>query len=363
LTHLVTARRLAPLLTLALVTLVASTTPDRLAVGLRTTPPWAALFPGDSLRLQVPGAAAVSWTSSHPDVAAVSGDGVVRARAPGSATLVAQAGEARAYAVVVVAPPVLLGAGDIAECGRKGHEATAALLDTIAGVIFTVGDHAYPRGTPEQFAQCYGSSWGRHRLRTRPSPGNHDYDTPGAAGYFAYFGRQAGDSALGYYSWDFAGWHLVSLNSNLDMSPGSPQERWLRADLAAHPARCTLAYWHHPRFSSGRHGDWAGADGPWRALYDLGADVVVAGHDHIYERFAPQSPDAQADLARGLRQFVVGTGGGDRYDIPTVRPNSEVRDNTTFGVLMLRLEPERYHWQFVPAGDGTFSDSGVGRCH
>ena len=333
---------------------------------------WVVLHPGDSVRLQLVLArgsrvgadpATLGWTSSHPDVADVSAQGVVTAVAYGTTTITADMAAAEARATVVIAPPVLIGAGDIGHCRGAGDDSTAHLLDTIPGVIFTTGDHAYPSGSAADFANCYDPIWGRHRARTRPSPGNHDYRTPGASAYFEYFGAQAGSSGTGYYSWDFAGWHLVSLNSNIDVSEGSPQQRWLRDDLAAHPARCTLAYWHRPRFSSGREGDWIDADGLWRVLYDMGADVVVGGHDHIYERFAPQTPDAAADSARGIREFVVGTGGRSHYEIVGARPNSEVSDNTTDGVLLLSLRPAGYEWRFVAAGGGVFSDRGAGVCH
>src|SRR5207247_8472939 len=172
----------------------------------------------------------------------------------------------------------LVGAGEIADCAGSGDEATATLLDNIAGTVFTVGDNVYPDGTATQFAQCYDPTWGRHRARTRPAPGNHDYHTAGASGYYGYFGTLAGDSGKGYYSYDVGAWHIVSLNSNVPMSPGSRQEQWLRTDLATHPAPCTLAYWHHPRFSSGTtHGSIAATQSLRPAPYDAGADVRLPG--------------------------------------------------------------------------------------
>ena len=260
-------------------------------------------------------------------------------------------------------PAVLVGAGDIGICGSAADEATAALLDSIEGVVFTAGDNAYPDGTAADFASCYAPSWGRHKARTRPAPGNHDYHTTGAAGYYAYFGAAAGPTGLGYYSYDLGDWHIVSLNSSVSMAAGSPQEQWLRADLAGHPVSCTLAYWHHPRFSSGRHGGDASPEPLWQALYDAGADVVISGHDHTYERFAPQTPDGAADPARGIRQFVVGTGGASLYNFTTIVANSEARDNTTHGVLRLSLGPGGYDWEFIPVAGGTFRDSGSGSCH
>lgn len=263
---------------------------------------------------------------------------------------------------------MLLAAGDIASCTSSGDEATAALVDARpAAAVVTLGDNAYDRGTPREFAECYEPSWGRSRTRTRPSPGNHDYGTRGAAGYFGYFGAAAGDPATGYYSYDVGTWHVVSLNSNctaVPCGPGSAQERWLRADLAASNTRCTLAYWHHPRFSSGRvHGSSSVVAPLWRALYDAGADVVLAGHEHHYERFAPLDPAGGPDEARGIRSFVVGTGGRSLYPFGPPVPGSEVRDRSTFGVLSLTLHAEGYDWAFLPVAGGWFTDQGSGRCH
>ncbi len=257
---------------------------------------------------------------------------------------------------------VLVGAGDIGDCTSEGDEATAELLDGIAGTVFTTGDNAYPDGTAGDFADCYDPSWGRHKDRTRPSPGNHDYHTAGAADYFAYFGAAAGDPERGYYSYELGAWHIIVLNSEVDVSAGSAQEEWLRADLAASVALCTLAYWHQPRFSSGSHGGQSYVEPLWDALYEHGADVVLAGHDHTYERFAPQTPDGALDAAAGIRQFVVGTGGRRLYDFDTVEPNSEVRYNDTFGILELTLEPTGYSWTYHPVS-GSFQDSGSARCH
>lgn len=269
----------------------------------------------------------------------------------------------RATAAPADTAVVLVGAGDIASCGSTGDEATAALLDSIPGTVFTAGDNAYPAGSARQFARCYGPSWGRHKARTRPSPGNHDYRTAAAAAYFAYFGAQAGPVGRGYYSYDLGDWHVISLNSNTSMKAGSPQERWLRADLAATSKRCVLAYWHHARFSSSsNHGSQKQTQPLWEALYEHGAEIVISGHDHVYERFALQTPDGRMDADRGIREFVVGTGGAGHYDFGTPLPNSEVRDNTTHGVLKLTLSRESYAWTFVPSG-GSFTDSGNGTCH
>ena len=196
---------------------------------------------------------------------------------------------------------VILAAGDIANCDGTGDEATAQLLDNLPGTVLTLGDNAYPDGTAQQFNDCYNPTWGRHKARTRPSPGNHDYHVPGAADYFAYFGSAAGEAGKGYYSFNLGAWHLIALNSQLDSAAGSVQEQWLRTDLAANQKTCVLAYWHYPRFNSGSHGNNTKTQPFWQALYDYGADVVLSGHEHLYERFAPQKPDGTADATRGLR--------------------------------------------------------------
>ena len=286
---------------------------------------------------------------------------------PGVATLVALTPTTRAAAPVdevtlqAVADPVFVGAGDIADCSTTTDEATALLLDAIDGTVFTAGDNAYPLGRVVDFANCYEPTWGRHKTRTRPSPGNHDYYSPGAAPYYAYFGSHGGPANLGYYSYDLGAWHIVSLNSNIAVNAGSPQEQWLRADLAANQTSCTLAYWHHPLFSSGQHGNDPAMRDLWRALYDYGADVVVNGHDHNYEQFHRQNPDGIADV-NGIRQFVVGTGGTSLRTIGVIKPNSAVRDATAHGVLKLILRPSSYDWEFVPIAGQTFTDVGSRPC-
>jgi hypothetical protein len=262
---------------------------------------------------------------------------------------------------------VLLAAGDIAGCDTHGDEATTKILDRLEGHVATLGDHVYEDGSAAEFSDCYGPTWGRYRERTRPSPGEHDYRSPGAAPYFDYWGALAGPRNLGYYSYDLAGWHVVVLNSNcttVSCSAGSAQERWLRADLAAATQRCTLAYWSNPLFSSGTvHGPFSPVRPFWKDLYDAGADVVLNGSEHVYERFAPQSPSGRAD-SRGLRQFTVGTGGRGLYTFGRPLPNSQVRDASSFGVLKLTLNPGRYSWQFVRvAGNSTPGDSGSAACH
>ncbi|HUR35868.1 MAG TPA: metallophosphoesterase [Vicinamibacterales bacterium] len=259
-------------------------------------------------------------------------------------------------------PETFVGAGDIAICGGNA-EATARQLDGIGGTVFTLGDNAYSSGSRADFQNCYEPTWGRHKSRTRPTPGNHDYATPGAAPYYDYFGANAGPAGVGYYSFDLGAWHIISLNSNVGADGGSPQSAWLRGDLAANAAaRCTLAYWHHPLFSSGPNGT---RETPvmremFRLLYNANVDLVLVGHDHTYERFAPQDADGRLDTARGIRQFVVGTGGVPLYDFEAIKPNSEVRLKS-HGVIKLTLSSDHYQWDFLAlSGAG---DSGSTTCH
>lgn len=259
-------------------------------------------------------------------------------------------------------PVTFTGAGDIAQCGSPGAEATARLLDAIPGVVFTLGDNVYPYATPANFRNCYDPSWGRHRARTRPVAGNHDWYDYSWWAYFEYFGAAAGPSGLGYYSYDLGGWHILALNSNLHGNAGSPQYEWVRQDLASTRASCILAYWHHPRFSSGPGGPDKTMRDVWVLLQQAGAELVLCGHDHIYERFAPQDADGRLDVARGLRQFIVGTGGYELYALGNPAANSEVRENRTWGVLKLSLHGAGYDWEFVPVAGGSFRDSGSGTC-
>jgi acid phosphatase type 7 len=263
---------------------------------------------------------------------------------------------------------VLVGAGDIADCKElPGAEATGKLLDEIPGTVMAVGDLADPNGSKEDFV-CYDKTWGRAKSRTKPAAGNHEYHAAGATPYFDYFGAVAGDPQNGYYSYELGTWHVIVLNSECKdvggCEAGSRQEKWLRADLAAHPAACTLAYWHKPLFSSGAtHGNDPEIKPLWQALYDANADVVVNGHDHDYERFAPQTPDGAADPARGIREFVAGTGGRHERAFAAPQPNSEIRNADTFGILKLTLKPNGYDWQFIPVAGKSFTDSGSGTCH
>jgi hypothetical protein len=255
---------------------------------------------------------------------------------------------------------VFVGAGDIGWCGSPGVALTGKLLDGIGGTVFAAGDNAYMSGTAQQYRDCYDPGWGRHKGRTRPAPGNHEYETPGAAPYFEYFGTNAGPPGLGYYSFSLGNWHAISLNSNINVGETSVQGRWLLLDLASNPSKCTIAYWHHPLFSSGQNGDSPEMRAFWRILYAAGVDVVVTGHDHLYERFAPQDPDGRFDPMRGIRQFIAGTGGANLYNFVTVRANSEKRISA-FGVLKLTLEADRYDWEFIPVSGER--DRGSDVCH
>ena len=263
-------------------------------------------------------------------------------------------------------PAVLVGAGDIASCGSNADKATAALLATIDGTVFTAGDNAYDSGSALEFVRCYEPTWGAALDRTLPAPGNHEYVTKGAAGYFHYFGAAAGDPSQGWYARDVGTWRVYVLNSNCwavgGCDSGSPQVRWLRDDLAANPWACTLGIWHHPLFSSGPHGANITTRPLWQALADAGAEIVVNGHDHDYERFAPQTAAGKADPS-GIVEFVVGTGGRSHYAIEKTVANSAAHDDDTFGVIEFRLYADRWSFQFLPVAGSTFTDSGSGTCH
>jgi Calcineurin-like phosphoesterase/RTX calcium-binding nonapeptide repeat (4 copies) len=263
--------------------------------------------------------------------------------------------------------PVVIAAGDIADCG-SGADRTAPLLDAFPyATVLALGDNAYPHGTIEDYDRCYSPTWGRAKARTKPTPGNHEYDTAGAAGYFNYFGGVAGNRAEGWYSFELGEWHVVSLNSNCGFvaggcAAGSPQERWLRADLALHPRTCTLAYWHHPLFSSGGNVNHRVAP-LWQALYEAHADLVLVGHEHAYERFAPQTTAGAADPERGIREIIVGTGGASHSSVLTAQPNSEARDYSTYGLLWIGLAPTGYSWNYVGVAGQGFTDTGSASCH
>jgi 3',5'-cyclic AMP phosphodiesterase CpdA len=256
-----------------------------------------------------------------------------------------------AAAILVLASPSvpLVAAGDVGDCDSHGDEATAQLLDRLPGTIALLGDSVYESGSADEYRRCF--AWARHKSRIKPAIGNHEYGTPGGRGYFAYF------HVPQWYGYDLGAWHVVVLNSNCGPAGGcgsdSPQARWLRADLAAHPALCTLAYAHHPRFSSGPHGPDRTLAPFWSIFRAYGVDVYLSGHDHDYERFAPKG---------GVRQFVVGTGGRSLYPLGRRLPGSEAGQNFTYGVLALTLRPESYAWRFVPIAGGRYRDSGSTEC-
>lgn len=282
--------------------------------------------------------------------------------------------------VQVLGDPLIVAAGDLV-CGSSTpagnpcrHAAVAALIPTLSpDAVFLLGDIQYESGALSEFRTRFGQAFGAYSALLYPVPGNHEYQTSGAAGYFDYFNGvgvatgRAGTRGQGYYSLNVGSWHIVVINSNCakigDCVAGSAMEQWLRADLAANPAMCTLAAWHHPRFSSGNHGSIAKMQAIWQALYDFDADVVLSGHDHDYERFAPQTATGARDLTRGIRQFVVGTGGKEYGFFRAPQPNSERRDTTSFGLLALTLHPSSYDWRFVPIAGDTLSDAGTTNCH
>ncbi|HET7232447.1 MAG TPA: metallophosphoesterase [Longimicrobium sp.] len=287
-------------------------------------------------------------------------------RGAGWALLAALACAAPAGAQGRARPPaprdvVVLAAGDIGDCHRTDDQATAALLDSIPGEVLALGDEAYPDGSAYDFSHCYDPAWGRFRARTHPTPGNHEYVREGGDAYFDYFGAAAGPRGKGWYSFDLGAWHVVALNSEADTRAGSEQERWLRDDLRAHPARCVLAFWHRARFTSGRHGSTAAVAPLWRDLEAVGAELVVQGHDHDYERFDPLDADGRPDR-RGIRSFVVGTGGAERHGFGAPLRGSVVRMNRYPGVLKLTLRPRGYAWEYITAGGPRSADRGEGSC-
>jgi acid phosphatase type 7 len=268
---------------------------------------------------------------------------------------------------------ILVGAGDIASCKNpEGARATAKLIEQIPGTVFAAGDLAYEKGSAEEFKNCYDPAWGRFKDRTKPALGNHEYADPTASGYFHYWGAQAGPAGKGFYSYDLGRWHIVVMNTNCDAQglggcgKGSPQETWLKEDLARHPNACILAYGHHALFSSGvfkNHAVHPELKQLWEDLYATHTDLVLAGHEHSYERFAPQDPEGQADPANGIREIVAGTGGRSHDLLGFATPNSEVREWDTYGVLKLTLSPGKYTWEFIPEEGKTFHDAGSAVCH
>ena len=282
--------------------------------------------------------------------------------APAPLELTASAGGPSGPVVPGAVPDeVFVGAGDIARCGMGDPEATASLLDRIPGTVFTLGDNVQDVGAAEEYERCFEPTWGRHRWRMLPTVGNHDWFGGHGRPYFSYFGASAGPAGAGYYSQTLGAWHVVSLNSEVAAGPGSPQYEWLKADLAASGALCTLAMWHRPLFSSGPNENAGSMRDAWRLLSQYGADLVLSGHNHMYERFAPQNADGRPD-SNGPRQFVVGTGGYPLYDRARAQANSEVFDSDTWGVLRLTLKSGSYDWEFVPVAGKSFRDSGTAAC-
>jgi len=269
---------------------------------------------------------------------------------------------------------VLVGAGDIASCEAiDGAEATAKLIESIPGEVFAAGDLAYERGSAEEFKNCYDKTWGRFKNRTHPAPGNHEfYGSKDGSPYFDYWGAKAGERDKGYYSFDLGSWHVIALNTNCTApglggcAAGSPQDLWLQKDLAEHPKSCIVAFGHHALYSSGvlkSHAIHPELRQLWQDLYHAHADLMLNGHEHSYERFAPQDPYGKLDEKRGIREFVVGTGGRNHDPLGFAIPNSQVRNAETFGVLKLTLSPGKYAWEFLPVEGSVFRDSGEGVCH
>lgn len=294
----------------------------------------------------------------------------------------ADAAARAAFGAAASADPTIAAAGDIA-CGAsdpnyKGGNGTATACRQkytsnllVAGgytSVLTLGDNMQSDPSPAGFATVYDPTWGRVKSITHPEAGNHDYGYSGAKGYYGYFGAAAGDPSKGYYSFDLGTWHVVALNSNCSKisggcARGGAQEQWLRADLAAHPGRCTLAIDHHARYSSGHDGDNTFMTDLYQDLYDSGADLLLSGHSHDYERFAPQDNAAHLDASGGITQFVVGTGGAFFTGLGTRHANSAVSQNSTFGVLALTLHPTSYDWRFQPEAGKTWTDSGTRVCN
>lgn len=269
-------------------------------------------------------------------------------------------------------PQVLIGAGDISVCGIDDDQKTARIIDRLIeqypqAEIFTAGDNAQSSGAVEEYTSCFDKSWGRFKNRIHPSPGNHDWYNRDGEGYFDYFGATAGKKGLGYYSYNLGVWHIVSLNSNCDMvdcGPASAQVRWLLEDLEKNKGhRCTLLYWHHPIWDSGTVKIMPGIKTFWDIASAYNAEIVVNGHDHHYERFAPLGRNGIIDSASGIREFIAGTGGAWLFDLGDPLPATQARDNTTHGVIKFTLYPNRYTWEFIPVEGEAFEDSGSDTCH
>lgn len=263
---------------------------------------------------------------------------------------------------------VLFAVGDLALCENLPPMDTptarvAQLVRNSRAPILMAGDLAYPKGSQRDFSDCFVPVWGALKERILPVPGNHEYETGGAEAYFRYFGELAGTAGSGYFATQVGSWRVIGLNSNIETGVGSQQERWLKQQLTMTSSQCTLAFWHHPRFSSGHHGDTFEMDAIWRDLYDARVDVVISGHDHDFERFAPQNAIGERDMSHGIREFVVGTGGAPLRPFEQIKPNSDVRDSSSFGVLKLTLGQTNYSWEFIPVDNNGFRDHGEAPCH
>jgi hypothetical protein len=342
---------------------------------LAMSPPWVSIVIGDtvsgdtlvrakfvSARGDTVRADSVTWSSTDPTIASVDATGLVRARRTGGVAIRGVAGKDTARQSITVTDPVLVGAGDMGSCSSDRDEATGVLVDSLAGTVFTAGDNDYSDAVPvPAYGVCFSTSWGRFKTRLRPAPGDDDLRDSTLDDYYAFFGAIA-HPPLGYYSYDLGTWHIIVLN--VVTSSGPSQLNWLRADLASHSNLCTLAILHRPPFSSGNTGNSSGQLPVFQALYDNGAEILLSGNDHDYERFAPQAPDQTPDPARGVVQWVVGTGGKSHGHINLpVQPNSVVQNDDTYGVLRLVLHPSSYDWRFIPVAGKTFTDAGTASCH
>jgi hypothetical protein len=346
---------------------------------------WRRCDSGGGSCADISGASGQSYMVGSADVGST-----IRVAVTGSNAAGSSSASSAPTSVVTAADPVVGAAGDIAcdpaDPNFNSGAGTASachmravsdlLLQSHLTAVLGLGDEQYECAGLSAFASSYDPTWGRLKSITYPAPGNHEYQTSGgtncdaagnAAGYYTYFGAAAGDPSKGYYSFDLGTWHLIALNASCakvgGCGAGSPEEIWLKNDLATHTNRCTMAFWHNPRYSSGGVGNDSTFSPFWQDLYNANAELVLVGHDHEYERFAPQNASSGLDTARGIREFVVGTGGKTHTNFATIRANSEVRNNDTFGFLKLTLHPSSYDWQFVPEPGKTFTDSGSTACH
>ncbi len=308
--------------------------------------------------------------SAVPDSGAIDANGVIDSGAADASIDAADAAVVDASEGGVQASVVIAAAGDISDDVLANQQKTS---DLIFGkgydAVLLLGDNQYEAGSLADYKKYYEPTWGRFKSITYPAPGNHEYGTSNATGYYSYFGTQAGAATKGYYSFDLGSWHVVAINTNdgcsaVGCSASSAQVTWLKDDLQKNAKKCTLAFWHHPRFNSGAsHGNFTGAQALWDTLYAAGADVVLNGHEHVYERFDPQDPSGVADSQKGIRQFTVGTGGRAFYAFGTTKANSVVRRSDTYGILKMTLKADSYDWAFVPIAGSTFTDTGSGTCH